>query len=66
MSGLGDIALLAAIKGFARGKRWRVVCATCGDTRIAGTARELGEALFAHTHDGEVNLTIQSGKRTGP
>jgi hypothetical protein len=65
VSGLGDLALLGAIKAFARGKRWHVRCAVCGGTIVATDVTALGKGLLAHTHDGEVDLTIQSGARIG-
>jgi hypothetical protein len=63
VSGLADLALLAAIKGFARGKRWQVHCASCGQTVLTSDVSELGKALLAHRHDGDVALTIKSGAR---
>jgi hypothetical protein len=62
---LADLALLTAIKGFARGKRWQVHCAACGETHDAPDVSTLGKTLLAHTHDGDVNLTIKSGARIG-
>ena len=59
---LRDLALLTAIKAYAAGKRWRVACATCGWARIVDDVNDLGRALLAHGHDGNVNLTISAVK----
>lgn len=39
---LADVALLSAIKAFARGKRWQVDCATCGKERLCLDVSDLG------------------------
>lgn len=63
---IAETMLLAAIKAFAKGKRWRVKCGTCGDTHVVGEVVDLGRTLIEHAHGGEVDITIQSGTRTGP
>jgi hypothetical protein len=62
VSGLGDLALLGAIKAFAKGKRWRVLCGTCGAALFYTDVSGLGRGLLDHAHGGDVSLTIRSDK----
>jgi hypothetical protein len=59
---VGDLATLAAIKAFARGKRWQVDCATCGKERLCLDVSDLGRTLLDHSHAGEVSLTIKAAR----
>ena len=61
---LRDLALLTAIKAYAAGKRWRVVChhPTCGTKILAVDVNELGRALLTHGHGGDVSICIATVK----
>jgi hypothetical protein len=63
---LKDIAILAALRTFAAGKRWQVHCGVCGETAVAVDVTELGKALHAHAHRGDVSITVKTGARMGP